>query len=182
MSVDPWHEAKQEVQSSLETAENLRASFLRIQSTASANSEELNWARNELKGTLAALDADLEDLEESVRIVEETGGRLFGVEESEVMARRKYVVHVRTQIEAMRKEVNAATPDVRSSGPARLSPTAEPREDEQAEWARFEQEMEVQRQDTALDTISGTLHTLAAQAGLIGQEVGEHNEQVIERS
>ncbi|KAG8747218.1 hypothetical protein FRC10_001834 [Ceratobasidium sp. 414] len=186
MSVDPWHEAKQEVQSSLETAENLRASFLRIQSTASANSEELGWARNELKGTLAALDADLEDLEESVRyapaqgnhwIVEETGGRLFGVEESEVVARRKYVVHVRTQIEEMRKEVNATAPAARSSGPARLSPTAEPREDEQAEWARLEQEMEVQRQDTALDTISGTLHTLASQAGLIGQEVGEHNEQ-----
>ncbi|KAG8688138.1 hypothetical protein FRC08_011601 [Ceratobasidium sp. 394] len=177
MSVDPWHEVKQEVQSSLETAENLRASFLRIQSTASANSEELNWARNELKGTLAALDADLEDLEESVRIVEETGGRLFGVEETEVMARRKYVVHVRTQIEAMRKEVNTTAPATRSSGQARLSPTAEPREDEQAEWARLEQEMEVQRQDTALDTISGTLHTLAAQAGLIGQEVGEHNEQ-----
>ncbi|KAG9091843.1 hypothetical protein FS749_016186 [Ceratobasidium sp. UAMH 11750] len=92
------------------------------------------------------------------------------------MARRKYVVHVRTQIEAMRKEVNTTAPATRSSGQARLSPTAEPREDEQAEWARLEQEMEVQRQDTALDTISGTLHTLAAQAGLIGQEVGEHNE------
>lgn len=36
--------------------------------------------------------------------------------------------------------------------------------------------MEVQRQDSTLDTISGTLHTLAAQAGLIGQEVGEHTE------
>jgi hypothetical protein len=33
------------------------------------------------------------------RIVEETGGRLFGVEEAEVMARRKYVVYVRNQIE-----------------------------------------------------------------------------------
>ncbi|KAG8678621.1 hypothetical protein FRC09_019694, partial [Ceratobasidium sp. 395] len=99
MSIDPWHEVKNEVQNSLENAENLRASFLRIQSTASAGSEELNWARNELKGTLAALDADLEDLEESVRIVEETGGRLFGVEEEEVLARRKYVVQVRTQIE-----------------------------------------------------------------------------------
>ncbi|KAG9126790.1 hypothetical protein FRC07_001989 [Ceratobasidium sp. 392] len=81
----------------------------------------------------------------------------------------------------MRKEVNDAMPTTRSSGPARLSPTthSEPREDEQAEWARLEQEMEVQRQDTTLDTISGTLHTLASQAGLIGQEVGEHNESVV---
>ncbi|QRV90864.1 syntaxin 6 [Ceratobasidium sp. AG-Ba] len=128
MSVDPWHEVKNE-------------------STASANSEELNWARNELKGTLAALDADLEDLEESVRIVEESGGRLFGVEEEEVMARRKYVVHVRKQIESMRKEVNSGSSNTRS-GTARLSPTAdpEPREDDQAEWARLEQEVDTLQQ------------------------------------
>ncbi|CAE6524089.1 unnamed protein product [Rhizoctonia solani] len=179
MSIDPWHDVKNEVQNSLEAATNLRASFLRIQSTASANSEELNWARNELKGTLAALDADLEDLEESVRIVEEAGGRLFGVEETEVMARRKYVVHVRNQIETMRKEVNAsAPPKSPSATQMRHSPSvdAEPHEDDQAEWSRLEQQFEVQRQESTLDTISGTLHTLATQASLIGQEVGEHNE------
>ncbi|CAE6429011.1 unnamed protein product [Rhizoctonia solani] len=179
MSVDPWHDVKNEVQNSLEAATNLRASFLRIQSTASTNSEELNWARNELKGTLAALDADLEDLEESVRIVEETGGRLFGVEEAEVMARRKYVVYVRNQIETMRKEVNALVPPKSpSTAQMRHSPSvdASPHEDEQAEWSRLEQQLEVQRQESTLDTISGTLHTLATQASLIGQEVGEHNE------
>jgi len=31
--------------------------------------EELIWARNELKGMLTALEADLEDLEESVKCV-----------------------------------------------------------------------------------------------------------------
>ena len=34
------------------------------------------------------------------------------------------------------------------------------------------------QQDRALDSISGTLKNLAQQAGLIGQEVGEHNECV----
>ncbi|KEP50753.1 syntaxin protein [Rhizoctonia solani 123E] len=183
MSIDPWHDVKNEVQNSLEAATNLRASFLRIRSTASANSEELNWARNELKGTLAALDADLEDLEESVRIVEETGGRLFGVEETEVMARRKYVVYVRNQIETMRKEVNdSVSPKSPSAAQTRHSPSldTEPHEDDQAEWSRLEQQLEVQRQESTLDTISGTLHTLATQASLIGQEVGEHNELLSE--
>ncbi|KAF8761110.1 Syntaxin 6, N-terminal [Rhizoctonia solani] len=183
MSIDPWHDVKNEVQNSLEAATNLRASFLRIQSTASVNSEELNWARNELKGTLAALDADLEDLEESVRIVEEAGGRLFGVEETEVMARRKYVVYVRNQIETMRQEVNTSVPPKSpSTAQMRRSPLADtgPREDEQAEWSRLEQQLEVQRQESTLDTISGTLHTLATQANLIGQEVGEHNELLSE--
>lgn len=34
----------------------------------------------------------------------------------------------------------------------------------------------MQEQDRTLETISGTLTTLHAQAGLMGQELGEHNE------
>lgn len=41
--------------------------------------------------------------------------------------------------------------------------------------------MMVHQQDRALDSISGTLTTLAQQAGLIGQEVAEHNECVSSR-
>ncbi|KAB5593647.1 hypothetical protein CTheo_2940 [Ceratobasidium theobromae] len=168
MSVDPWHEVKNEVQNSLEAATNLRASFLRIQSTASANSEELNWARNELKGTLAALDADLEDLEESVR--QDCGGDWR-------TPVRRGGGRGPSAPKTMRKEVNSSVPNV-STTQARLSPIVDsgPHEDDQAEWSRLEQQLEVQRQDSALETISGTLHTLAAQANLIGQEVGEHNE------
>jgi len=99
MSTDPYHAVQQEIQTSLQTASTLRASFLRIRSTARDDSEELIWARNELKATLAALEADLEDLEESVRIVESTGARMFGLEEAEVMQRRQYVSHVRREIE-----------------------------------------------------------------------------------
>lgn len=51
-------------------------------------------------------------------------------------------------------------------------------EDSQAEWAREEQQMMMRHQDETMDTISGTLATLAAQAGLMGQEINEHNEQV----
>jgi hypothetical protein len=36
----------------------------------------------------------------------------------------------------------------------------------------------IQEQDTTLDSIAGTLNTLAQQAGLIGTEIGEHNESV----
>lgn len=86
MSTDPYHAVQQEIQSSLQTASTLRSSYLRIRSTAREDSEELVWARNEvciyqamydmishiitqLKATLAALEADLEDLEESVQCV-----------------------------------------------------------------------------------------------------------------
>jgi hypothetical protein len=48
MSVDPYHEVQSEIQSSLQTAEQLRASFLRIRSTARDGNEELEWARSEV--------------------------------------------------------------------------------------------------------------------------------------
>ncbi|CAA7267194.1 unnamed protein product [Cyclocybe aegerita] len=89
MSVDPYHAVQQEIQSSLQTATQLQSSFLRIQSMARPGSEELMWARNELKATLASLEADLEDLEESVKIVESTDARMFGLDDAEVQNRRR---------------------------------------------------------------------------------------------
>ena len=49
MSTYPHHALQQEIHSSLQTAATLRASFLRIRSTAREDSEELVWARNEVR-------------------------------------------------------------------------------------------------------------------------------------
>ena len=49
MSTDPYHVVQQEIQSSLQTASTLRASYLRIRSTAREGNEELVWARNEVR-------------------------------------------------------------------------------------------------------------------------------------
>jgi len=38
--------------------------------------------------------------------------------------------------------------------------------------------MMIREQDRAIDSIAGTLSTLAQQAGLMGREIGEHNEFV----
>ena len=38
--------------------------------------------------------------------------------------------------------------------------------------------MMIREQDQAIDSIAGTLSTLAQQAGLMGREIGEHNEFV----
>ena len=52
MSIDPYHEVQSEIQSSLQAAEQLRASFLRIRSTAREGNEELELARNEVRPAL----------------------------------------------------------------------------------------------------------------------------------
>ncbi|KAH7923071.1 hypothetical protein BV22DRAFT_1036747 [Leucogyrophana mollusca] len=182
MSTDPYHAVQQEVQSSLQAASTLRASYLRIRSTAREGSEELAWARNELKATLAALAADLEDLEESVKIVESTGARMFGLDDREVAARRDYVGRVRREIEDMRAEVDGTAPPSRAKSPlppphANAESPPEP-DDAQSQWAREEQQLMIREQDRTMESISGTLSTLAQQAGLMGREIGEHVEML----
>jgi len=188
MSIDPYHEVQSEIQNSLQAAEQLRASFLRIRSTAREGNEELELARNELRGTLSALETDLRDLEESVKIVETTGARMFGLDDGEVVQRRRYVSHVRSQIETIRAEVEGypksdgagLSPPIRSNT---QSPFSEPAlgpggEDHQAKWAQQEQQMMIQQQDQTITSIAGTLSTIAQQAGLMGSEISEHNEML----
>ena len=55
MSQDPYHAVQREIQTSLQTASTLRASYLRIRSTAQDESEELVWARNEVRMDTAVL-------------------------------------------------------------------------------------------------------------------------------
>ncbi|KAF8342738.1 t-SNARE [Cantharellus anzutake] len=152
MSKDPYHAVQAEIQSSLQTASNLRASYIRIRSTAGGReTEEVIWTRDELKGTLAALEADLEDLEGSVKMVEETGPRLFGLEEEEVMSRRRYVNQVKQELENIRSELlppqQHAT--ARRSGPQRTPNYGVPPSqdtpstpiDEESTWSREEQQV-----------------------------------------
>jgi syntaxin 6 len=53
MSIDPYHAVQQEIQNSLHTAAQLQSSFLRIRNMANTDSEELMWARNEVRFLIA---------------------------------------------------------------------------------------------------------------------------------
>ncbi|KAJ6595757.1 t-SNARE [Mycena vulgaris] len=179
MSVDPYHAVQREISGSLQAAAQLRASYVRIRNMAvREDNEELVWARNELKATLAALEADLEDLEESVKIVESTDARMFGLDDMEVQERRRYVVHVRKEIDNMREEVASSAPLPSSRPHSPYPERAPPPEDHQGAWAQEEQQLMIREQDRTMDSIAGTLSTLAQQAGLMGQEIVEHNEML----
>jgi len=83
----------------------------------------------------------------------------------------------------MRSEVSpnpTPQPENTSRNPPRsaTAPPAYEDEDHQGAWAREEQQMMIHEQDRTLDSIAGTLSTLAQQAGLMGQEVAEHNEML----
>jgi len=62
MSQDPYHAVQREIQTSLQAASTLRASYLRIRSTARDESEELVWARNEVHLETTLLERGIHNL------------------------------------------------------------------------------------------------------------------------
>lgn len=87
--------------------------------------------------------------------------------------------------------VGSSQPHPRSPASSKndtLSPLSEQDADEnkdhQTAWARQEQQFMIREQDRTMDSLAGTLNTLAQQAGLMGQEILEHNELLddLERS
>lgn len=100
------------------------------------------------------------------------------------------VIHTRPLLRSEMQRVAS------SSGRSDGVPAAD---DDQSEWAKQEQQvrtttqschnpslsiyrskkMIIRQQDDTIDTIAGTLNTLQEQAGLMGQEIGEHVECVL---
>jgi t-SNARE syntaxin family protein len=156
---------------------------LRIRSSASsATSPELKEARNDLEATLKDLSADLEDLVESVRAVEQDPYR-YGLEIDEVERRRRLVEEVGGEVDDMREELLKTVHDAQSKGKAAVhSMLPDPDTfDEPDDYALFEQERQqelMHEQDEALDGVFQTVGTLRQQADAMGQELEEQGQMI----
>jgi syntaxin 6 len=84
-----------DVETNLSHTKDLLQSYSRISSTS--NSHDIEETKNELRSTLEALEADLEDLDESVRAVEGAGSR-WGMDDREVNRRRGFVERVKREV------------------------------------------------------------------------------------
>ena len=90
-----------EVEHNLASIDELLASHTRLSSSSSPSSTTLQETQQELLGTLSLLEADLDDLDESVRVVESTGDR-WGIDETEVQRRRGFVERVKGEVQVGR--------------------------------------------------------------------------------
>lgn len=195
---DPYLLVKSEVETSLQAASTLHSGFKRsLASSAASSPEELAWSRDELRGTLTALEGDLDELRQSIDIV--ARDPRFGVGEMEVEGRRAFVRRIRDEIQNMRRTVSPL--DSQPSRPSSSSrfqsfhnssnedyPPAAPYRDDIAEddepgdgedsdlnarYAHQQQSLLMESQDRLLDGISSTVNTLKNQAGVFGREILE---------
>lgn len=78
----------------------VETAFEHVSSLAEGYSRDpSDWTLAELKGALAAIAPDMQELEESVQAVEEPGvARRLGIEQAEVKRRREFVSRVKQEL------------------------------------------------------------------------------------
>ncbi|OQE35487.1 hypothetical protein PENCOP_c013G04023 [Penicillium coprophilum] len=178
---DPFLQVQADVVSTLQTSRPLFSSYLRIRSLAkSPSNPELKQARSELETTLTELTADLNDLVESVRAIEQDPYR-YGLELEEVQRRRKLVDDVGDEVEKMHQELqqtvsNSAVDTL--PNPTEFDAALEEEEERGRGGEDYYASMEQQRQyelmheqDEQLDGVFRTVGNLRQQADDMGREL-----------
>lgn len=84
------------MEANLTHTKDLLQSYSRI-NTSGPSSADIEETRAELRATLEALEADLEDLDESVRAIEGAGSR-WGMDDQEIGRRRGFVERVKKEV------------------------------------------------------------------------------------
>jgi member of the syntaxin family of t-SNAREs len=170
-----------DVLSLLNSSRPLLSSYLRIRSSASSSdSPELAEARNELEGVLKDLQADIEDLVESVKAVE-LDPYSFGLQIEEVRRRRQLVDEVGNEVENMRQELRKTVQQAAQNSGMNpdVLPDPEAFEGDEDYAAAFEQERQqeiMQEQDVMLDGLRHNVGNLRQQGGAFGQELEEQGQ------
>ncbi|KAM9313727.1 syntaxin-10 isoform 2-T2 [Pholidichthys leucotaenia] len=163
---DPFFVVKGEVQKALSRARGLFDRWEELlQDGTRVNRDELDWSANELRNCLRAIDWDLEDLSETISIVESNPGK-FKLGDNELQERRQFVEQTKKSVQALL----ASTGQDRSTGlEAHLVSTNSRYIQEQQE----QQQLIMQEQDEQLELVSGSIRVLKDMSGRIGDELDE---------
>ncbi|XP_069460407.1 syntaxin-10 [Ambystoma mexicanum] len=189
---DPFFVVKGEVQKAVNTSRGLYQRWYELlQETHVVSKEEFDWTTNELRNSLRSIEWDLEDLEETIGIVE-SNPRKFKIEPGELTERRAFVEQMRNSVKEMRDHISSpsalafaekknremliganAAPKPYTDRYSRLDEeliTANSRyvEDQQAQ-----QQLIMDQQDDQLELVSGSIRVLKNMSGRIGDELDE---------
>ncbi|XP_032025786.1 syntaxin-10 isoform X2 [Hylobates moloch] len=150
---DPFFVVRGEVQKAVNTARGLYQRWCELlQESAAVGREELDWTTNELRNGLRSIEWDLEDLEETIGIVEANPGK-FKLPAGDLQERKVFVERMREAVQEMKDHM--------------VSPTAV------AFLERNNRELIMDEQDQQLEMVSGSIQVLKHMSGRVGEELDE---------
>ena len=186
---DPFIVVKEEVEQSVTQADKLYARWKELYTQADADMQEFEYITNELRTNLKSIEWDLEDLDETVTIVEQSPDR-FKITQEEVRQRKKFISDTRAKVKRVRAETSekkakgkAAEQDRAAlisqpalSRYAKLDAAIDQQNSEFIEGQGQRQDMIMQEQDKQLEEVGQTIGVLKHMGSLIGEELEEQND------
>ncbi|XP_039598531.1 syntaxin-6-like, partial [Polypterus senegalus] len=104
---DPFFVVKGEVQKAVNTARGLYQRWTELlEESTFVSKEEFDWTTNELRNSLRSIEWDLEDLEETIGIVQ-SNPRKFKIEENELAERKAFVERSRDAVKEMKDHISS---------------------------------------------------------------------------
>lgn len=192
---DPFFVVKDEVCKALNKTRGLYRRWLELHDDSSSNvtKDELEWTTTELRNALRSIEWDLEDLEDTIGIVEKNPGK-FKIDNKELSGRRSFIDQTRDEVKTMKDKMNisrgrdrdrTARQPLLESSPARVPTTHGT-----TKYSKLENELDspnrqflddtlqqqnhiVRTQDEQLDMISDSIGTLKTVSRQIGSELDE---------
>jgi len=109
---DPFYVVKEEVQQSVSGVTTLYERWQELlksvgQGANTAQIDEFKWTATQIRNGIKSIEWDLQDLEETIGIVEGNRQR-FKLDISEVESRKNFITETKTAIKRMKDELNSA--------------------------------------------------------------------------
>ncbi|XP_030062376.1 syntaxin-6 isoform X1 [Microcaecilia unicolor] len=191
---DPFFVVKGEVQKAVNTAQGLFQRWTDLlQDPTTATREEVDWTTNELRNNLRSIEWDLEDLDETISIVE-TNPRKFNLDALELSKRKAFITSTRQIVKEMKDQMSNPSVQAlseRKNRQALLGESTGPSWNSRADkYSRLDQELQlanshfieeqqsqqqliVEQQDEQLELVSGSIGVLKNMSQRIGSELDE---------
>nr|XP_033772654.1 syntaxin-6 [Geotrypetes seraphini] len=192
---DPFFVVKGEVQKAVNTAQGLFQRWTDLlQDPTTATREEVDWTTNELRNNLRSIEWDLEDLDETISIVE-ANPRKFNLDALELSKRKAFITSTRHIVKEMKDQMTNPTVQAlaerknrqallgESTGPSwnssrvdkysRLDQELQVANSHFIEEQQSQQQLIVEQQDEQLELVSGSIGVLKNMSQRIGSELDE---------
>ncbi|XP_027025881.1 syntaxin-6 isoform X2 [Tachysurus fulvidraco] len=192
---DPFFVVKGEVQKAVNTAQGLYQRWTELlQDPGSATKEEIDWTTNELRNSLRSIEWDLEDLDETISIVE-ANPRKFNLDSMELNKRKAFITNTRQTVKDMKDQMANQAMSLSdkksrqtlmgeggSRGPiwqpggdkyTRLDRELQSANSQFIDEQQSQQQLMAEQQDEQLELVSGTIGVLKNMSERIGQELDE---------
>ncbi|XP_070687684.1 syntaxin-6 [Pempheris klunzingeri] len=189
---DPFFVVKGEVQKAVNAAQSLHHRWNELlQEGGGASKEEMDWTTNELRNSLRSIEWDLEDLDETISIVE-SNPKKFNLDAAELSKRKAFITSTRQTVKEMKEQMSspaAASMDrknkqapLSAQGPiwqpgpdkySRLDRQLQSANSQFIEEQQAQQQLMAEQQDEQLELVSGTIGVLKNMSERIGMELDE---------